>query len=198
MLLLPNGFAYYFPNYYYDNVCIFSMIESYVLSGGSFFLFLIVHFFVFYYRRPQEPWKAVSRFAKMFFLAYTILFFIVPFPNWFSLMGESLAARIAAYVNGAVLYMFLFFSYAQVYFLFDRGISARILVELLNVGGAMKREELRRRYNPDMLQERRLTDMIYGGHIQERNGEYVLSAKGILFAKAFRWGKKILHFYPGG
>lgn len=174
------------------------MIESYVISGGAFFLFLIAHFFVFYYRRPQEPWKTVWRFAKIFFLVYTILFFVVPFSNWFSLMGESFFARIAAYVNGAILYIFLFFSYAQVYFLFDRGISARILVELLDAGGAMGREELRRRYNPDALQKRRLTDMMYGGHIKEQNGKYVLSAKGTLFAKAFRWGKKILHFYPGG
>lgn len=174
------------------------MIESYLLSGGAFFLFLAAHVLVFYYKRPLEPWKAVSRLAKLFFLAYTILFFVVPFPNWFSLAGDSTAARIAAYINGAVIYLFLFFSYAQAYFLFDRGISARILVELLDAEGGMSREELRKRYNPDTLQERRLIDMVYGGHIQEQNGNYTLLAKGRLLAKVFRWGKKILHFYPGG
>ena len=174
------------------------MIESYLYSGIAFFLFLVCHVLFFYYAKPKEPWKAMSNTAKIFFLAYTILFFTVPSTNWFSLMGDSSLARIAAYMNGAVLYMFLFFSYAQVYFLFDRGISARILVELLNAGGAMKREELRKRYNPDTLQARRLSDMVYGGHIQEHNGEYMLSPKGRLMAKAFRFGKKILHFYPGG
>ena len=174
------------------------MIESYIISGGTFFLFLIAHFFVFYYRRPQEPWRAVSRMAYVFFGLYTLVFYMFPFPNLFSLMAYSGAAKFAAYVNGAILYIFLFFSYAQIYFLFDRGISARILVELLDAGGAMKREELRSRYNPQVLQDRRLTDMIYGGHIQEQNGEYKLSTKGSLLAKAFRWGKKILHFYPGG
>ena len=174
------------------------MIESYLYSGIAFFIFLISHALFFYVRKPKEPWKAVLRLAKLFFLAYTILFFGIPFPNWFSLVGDSTAARIAAYINGAILYIFLFFSYAQVYFLFDRGISARILVELLDAGGAMKHEELRKRYDPFVLQDRRFADMLYGGHIKEHNGEYILSAKGRLLAKVFRWGKKILHFYPGG
>ncbi|MEK7173639.1 MAG: hypothetical protein AAB710_00995 [Patescibacteria group bacterium] len=174
------------------------MIESYLYSGFTFFIFLISHGLFFYIQKPKEPWKAVSRLAKLFFVLYTILFFVLPFPNWFSLVGDSSAARIAAYINGAVLYIFLFFSYAQVYFLFDRGISARILVELLEAGDAMKRDELRKRYDPNALQDRRLADMVYGGHVQEQNGSYRLSTKGRFLAKAFRWGKKILNFYPGG
>lgn len=174
------------------------MIESYLLSGGAFFLFLVAHVLVFYYKQPQEPWKTVSRFAKLFFLVYTLIFFMAPFPNWFMLMGNSAAARVAAYANGAVLYIFLFFSYAQVYFLIDRSISARIITEMLLAGGSATEEEIRRRYNPDALQRRRLRDMIYGGHVKEERGNYVLTPKGLLFAKIFHWSKKLLHLYPGG
>ncbi len=174
------------------------MIESYLLSGGVFFLFLLTHALVFYHRRPQEPWKAVSRMAKLFFLVYTLLFFTAPFPNLFLLMADSFAARAAAYANGAVLYIFLFFSYAQVYFLLDRSISGRILTDMFEAGGSATEEEIRRRYDPHALQRRRLRDMVYGGHIKEYEGTFALTPKGKLLARVFHWGKKILHLYPGG
>ena len=178
--------------------CFNLMIESYLLSGIAFLGFLVIHAVVFYGKRPQEPWRMVSRLAKLFFLVYTSLFFLIPFPNWFMLMADSTKGIMAAYVNGAVLYLFLFLSYAQFYFLIDRGISARILVELLDAGGSLRLEELRKRYDPRVLQDRRLTDMMYGGHIREQNGIYTLSKKGRLLANVFRCGKKIFHFYPGG
>ncbi|TSC69725.1 MAG: hypothetical protein G01um101470_999, partial [Parcubacteria group bacterium Gr01-1014_70] len=159
---------------------------------------LITHVLYFHYRKPVNRWRVVVRIAGIVFILYSVLFFLTPFSNLFSLLQDTMAAKIAAYVNSTVLYVFLFFSYAQVYFLIDRSISARILTDIMEAGGTVPREYVRERYSPDALQQRRLDDMVYGGYIAKQDGTYLLTAKGRSHALAFRWCKKYLHLYPGG
>jgi hypothetical protein len=174
------------------------MIEGIFFSSIAFLLFLTAHVLYFHYARPVARWKIVSRIALLFFAAYTVLFFLLPFFNWFSLMAYTGIARVAAYLNGAVLYVFLFFSYAQFYFLIDRGISARIMTDIVEMGGSATHEQIRERYSSEALQQRRLDDMVYGSYLIEREGRYELTPKGRHSARVFRWCKKYLHLYPGG
>jgi hypothetical protein len=87
---------------------------------------------------------------------------------------------------------------AQVYFLIDRSISLRILTDIIEAGGTVSREYVRERYSPEVLQQRRLDDMVYGGYVIVNNGHYTLTAKGRSHALVFRLCKKYLHLYPGG
>jgi hypothetical protein len=174
------------------------MIEGIFFSSIAFLLFLAAHVLYFHYARPVARWKIVSRIALLFFAVYTVLFFLLPFFNWFSLMADTGQAKIAAYINGTILYIFLFFSYAQFYFLIDRGISARIMTDIVEMGGSATHEQIREHYSSEALQQRRLDDMVYGGYIILQNGKYQLTAKGRANAVVFHWCKKYLHLYPGG
>jgi signal transduction histidine kinase len=174
------------------------MIEGIFFSGIAFVFFLVTHGLYFHYVQPAARWKVVMRIAEIFFIFYTIVFFSLPFFNVFTLMANSLAAKIAAYINGAVLYIFLFFSYAQIYFLVDRSISARIMTDIIEMGGSATREQIRKQYSSEALQQRRLDDMLYGGYVKKENGQYVLTAKGRRNARVFLWCKKYLRLYPGG
>ncbi|MFC1595092.1 hypothetical protein ACFL3E_01540 [Patescibacteria group bacterium] len=176
------------------------MIEGIIISSISFVLFLIIHFLWFYYRPPIYRWRLVSRLALFFLLLYSLLFWLLPFSNWFNVLNlDSIYSRIFAYLNGVVIYVFLFFSYAQFYFLIDRGVSARILVEIgRSVNKKLSHEELKVLYNPEKLQMRRVQDMLYGKYIVFENGYYRMTFKGKLNAAVFDFCKRYLHLNPGG
>lgn len=176
------------------------MVESILLGSFCFVLFLKAHFLFFHYWRPIHRWRTVARIFWVFLLLYTFLFWLLPFPNWFNLLdAENFWAKFFVFVVGAGLYVFLFLSYAQFYFLVDRGISARILVEILRANGqALSHAELRSRYSSDSLQTRRLDDMRYGNYVLLENGVYKLTPKGKLNAYIFDFCKKYLHLNPGG
>ena len=176
------------------------MIEGVLLAAFVFTLFLAVHFLHFHYWHPYERWKAVSRTAKFFFVLYTLTFWLLPFPNWLGLLDATNAsAKFFAYANGALVYIFLFLSYGQFYFLVDRGVSARILIEIVqSPDRELSRAAISSRYVVEHLQGRRIEDMIYGKYLVEESGRYRLTRKGVLFARMFLFCKKYLHFYPGG
>lgn len=176
------------------------MIEALLLGVAAFILFLVAHFLVFHYLRPYHRWVAVMRVFWACAVLYALAFWLLPFPNWFGILNlENPIAKWVAFLVGASWYVFLFLGYAQFYFLVDRGISARILVEILRAErGVLSHDELRKRYSSDALQARRLRDMLYGKYVALDGGVYKLTPKGKLNALIFDFCKKYLHLNPGG
>jgi hypothetical protein len=176
------------------------MIEAILLAVTIFLFFLGAQFFYFHYRRPQNRWRAVSYFSYIFFVIYIVVYWLMPVSNWFGIFNDAnVWSRSVAFVNGAVIYIFLFLSYGQFYFLIDRGVSARILVEIIeSSSGALSREAIAAQYSPDAMQKRRLDDMLYGGYVSVNDGIYRCTAKGKILGMIFRWCKRYLHLYPGG
>lgn len=176
------------------------MIEAMVLSGLFFFIALAIHALWFHWRPPQNRWRAFTRLCLVFFGVYTITFSLAPFPNWFNILNlESWWARFFSWTNGALIYAFLYFSYAQFYFLIDRSVSARIMIEIeQSTEKCLRIEEIHQRYDPKGMQIRRLNDMLYGGYVIKEGDYYKNTKKGELHARIFRFCKKYLHLYPGG
>ncbi|MEK7642974.1 MAG: hypothetical protein AAB372_00795 [Patescibacteria group bacterium] len=168
------------------------MIDGIIGGWIAFCGFLIGHALWFHYGRPTRRWVAVEVWCALFFIMYTVWF-------WRMRAHEINIEEFLFYLNGVAHYIFLFFSYAQFYFLVDRGVSARILVDVLESGSdILSRDEIRHRYVPDVLQDRRLTDMVYGGYLVHESEGYRMTAKGRLNARVFRWAKRFLRLYPGG
>lgn len=176
------------------------MIEAIILSGVAFFLFLIVHFLWFHYRKPTNRWRSVMRTFWFFFLLYTLAFVLIPLPNWLDILNtQSVSAILFAWANGAALYVLVFLGYAQFYFLIDRSVSARIMIEIEQ--SPMKRlrvEEIHERYDPKGMQRRRLQDMLYGGYVIKEGEYYKNTKRGKLHAHIFKFCKIYLHLFPGG
>lgn len=176
------------------------MIEAILLSGVFFFIALAIHALWFHWRPPHNRWRAFTRLCLIFLGIYTVVFWLIPFPNWFNILNlESRWARIFSWANGALIYAFLYFSYAQFYFLIDRSVSARIMIEIEESPQKRLRvEEIHERYNPKEMQTRRLRDMLYGGYVIKEGEYYKNTKKGELHARIFRFCKTYLHLYPGG
>lgn len=125
---------------------------------------------------------------------------MLPFPNWLDILNPlNPLTKWFAWANGAVLYILVFLGYAQFYFLVDRGVSARIMVEIeQSPEKRLRVEEIHERYDPKKMQTRRLYDMLYGGYMIKEGEYYKNTKKGELHARIFRFCKTYLHLYPGG
>ena len=176
------------------------MIEAILLAIGVFGLFLIVHIVLFHFRTPMNRWKVVQRLAILFLIGYVALYYLLPESNWLGILSTSHGLpKLIACINGALLYLFLFVTYGQVYFLIDRGVSARIMIELLTEGArGMTQEEIAGRYSPVALERRRLDDMIYGKYLFIEGEQYHLTKKGTSMGRAFLFLKHLLRLFPGG
>lgn len=176
------------------------MIEAILLSGTAFSLFFITHAFWLHWRQPINRWRAVTRFFLFFLGIYTLAFLLIPFPNWFGILNlESAWAKLFAWANGTALYILVFLGYAQFYFLIDRGVSARIMIEIdQSPEKRLRVEEIHQRYDPKSMQVRRLNDMLFGGYVIKEGDHYKNTKKGKLHARIFYLCKRYLHLYPGG
>lgn len=176
------------------------MIESLILAGSIFLLFLVAHVIIFRVVLPVHRWKTVQRTAIAFLFVYVVLYYVLPSSNWFDVLSaKDGLPKLLACANGAIFYLFLFLTYGQVYFLIDRGVSARILIEIIAAGpSGLTRDEIFARYSPEGLEQRRLDDMKYGQYVHEENGRYTVTFKGSLMGRAFLFLKHLLHLFPGG
>ena len=176
------------------------MIEALLLSGAAFFFFFVTHAIWLHWRKPVNRWRAVTRFFLFFLGVYTLAFWMLPFPNWFNLLNSaSSLAKWFAWANGAGWYILVFLGYAQFYFLIDRGVSARIMMEIEESPEKRLRvEEIHQHYDPKNMQTRRLHDMLYGGYVIKEGEYYKNTIKGQTHARIFRFCKIYLHLYPGG
>jgi len=176
------------------------MIEAIVLASVVFALFLVVHVLVFRVRQPLNRWRTVQRLAIVFLFGYVATYYSAPETNWLGILSSPHGLpKMIACANGAVWYVFLFLTYGQIYFLIDRGVSARIMIELLADGkNGLSEEEIAQRYSPNALEKRRLDDMVYGQYVVCVNRQYCLTKKGRYMGRTFLLLKHLLRLYPGG
>lgn len=176
------------------------MLEALILSGIAFILFFITQAWWLHWRKPLNRWRAVTRFFWFFLGLYTLAFWLLPFANWFELANPaSQLARWFAWANGAGWYILVFLGYAQFYFLIDRSVSARIMMDIEeSPKKCLSLEEIHRRYDPQGMQRRRIEDMRYGGYVIKDGDYYKNTNKGKSHARIFRFCKIYLHLYPGG
>ncbi len=176
------------------------MLEKIILSFIAFVLFLVVHWVVFHFWQIINRFRVVNRIFLIFLFGYTAMSALIPDGSWYGgVVTGTAVGRLLTYLNGLAIYIFLFVSYAQFYFLIDRGISARILTEIEETPAKeLSFTELTSRYVPHQLLTRRLEDMRYGGYLIETNGRWQMTPKGRLNAVVFRFFKHFLHLYPGG
>lgn len=108
-------------------------------------------------------------------------------------------SKVLNFVTGFMLYVFLFMSYGEFYFIIDRSLSLRVMVELeRHPEKRVSFEELKNVYSPDEIYRRRFRHMVESGCIVEEAGYYRNTTKGRCLANLFGISKKILNVWPGG
>jgi hypothetical protein len=176
------------------------MLEKVLLSFVCFILFILVHLVVFYLVDIQKHRFWILRGIWAFFaVVYTFLAWYIPG----NMINEGIQETNAlgwfiSYLNGLLIYGFLFIFYGYPYYLADRSISIRTFVELRLAGQTgLTLPQLQKKYDHATLLSKRLEAMKYGGFVQQAGDIYRLTGKGRMAANFFAWFRKILHAPEG-
>lgn len=171
------------------------VMEKAIVTGlGCFLLFLVLHAAVFRIFNPEERFRTLTLIFYSLLPLYVAVYFLVPPARWFATLHEFLD-----FLAGFFLYIFLFLGYCQFYFIVDRSISVRVMMEIENSGGEGRGfEELKRLYSFDYILSRRLDHMVYGGYLEKEGERYLNTAKGHVIASLFAFLKDFLRLGPGG
>jgi hypothetical protein len=133
------------------------------------------------------------------FPVYAAAFVVVP-DGWFPVLDDlSVMARTVSFFNGLAIYVFLWFGYCQFYFVVDRAISVRFMIELENAPGKrLTRQQLTEVYDLDEMLTRRLRQVVSEKYVIVESGYYRNSWKGHYEALLFSFLKRYLQLGRGG
>ncbi|MEK7773829.1 MAG: hypothetical protein AAB307_05730 [Deltaproteobacteria bacterium] len=188
------------------------MIKAYLLGFLCFALFLCVHVIVFRTIELKERFRAIKTIFFSLIPVYAALYFITPSgyvvvetggpAAFFSAAPFGTIVAVTVYIHflsGFMLYLFLFLGYCQFYFIVDRSISVRVMIEIeKSPDGRLSAEEIQKVYPFKGILDRRLEHMVCGNYIEDRNGRYSNTGKGRAEALVFSFLKDLLRLGKGG
>lgn len=183
------------------------MLKGVVIGFFCFIVFLLLHFIIFHNRKIKYRFLTLTRIFYALIPLYIFLYIIIPADALVILPADLRVApgiviglsKIFNFLIGLVIYLFLFFGYCQFYFIVDRSVSVRIMIELeKHPQKKMIKEEIKKVYDLDDFLSRRLKHMLDSKYITQGSGYYTNTAKGRLHAKVFKFLKEYLRLGIGG
>jgi hypothetical protein len=186
------------------------MLKAFFIGFACFLLFLFLHVVIFRIWSPGERFRAITRVFYACFALYFVAYYLIPhgFLEVLPLEpgSEGLTSaqfyRISNAINfvaGLMLYVFLWLGYCQFYFIVDRSISVRVMIELENSPAKkLTYDEIKACYTFDYILTRRLGHMVDGGYLRKEGDYYVNTGKGRAEGRAFRFLKDYLRLGEGG
>jgi len=116
-----------------------------------------------------------------------------------NLIEASMGSNIIYLGYGITLFFYLFFTYLTFYYIVDRSVSSKIMIELEK---APKKEmdfsELIKTYSLEKKYTDQINGMLEGGFIVEVDKRYRCTTKGLLVATIARFFKEMLRLGRGG
>jgi hypothetical protein len=112
--------------------------------------------------------------------------------------GLSDLARRVNFVNGALVYLMMFLSYACFYYT-DHSLCLAYMIEFESRPlKKMTIEEIKQHFSYDALLAGRLDDLVANHYVVREGEQYRLAPKGQLFAGTLGTIKRMLKLEPGG
>lgn len=168
----------------------------FLIAIVNFFLFLLLHIFIFRTFRLANRIKILHCLA-LFFLMATFLTSL-----W---MRQELVATLPRFdfmdlvFLSSSLLCFFFLGGLCFYAAIEHSVRIRVSVELSDV--AQKRlglQDLIKQYEPEKATSRRLEQLLAGGNIVKMGKGFQLTRKGLVFATISSYGKRFFNIGLGG
>jgi len=170
------------------------MLKGILIALFCFILFLLIHVVIFHNRPIKKRFHTMVMIFYSLFPIYILIYFLTP-----GFLTQSISSIIVGFLNGIVIYVLLFLGYFGFYFIIDRSISVRIMIELENSPEKqLTFEQIKEVYSMDDMLSRRLKHMVGSNYIIENSGYYKNTRKGRYEARLFRFLKEYLKLGRGG
>lgn len=175
------------------------MLRGIVLAFCCFIVFLLLHFGIFHTRSIKKRFRMLVIIFYSLFPLYLMLYLVIPEDAFLPVNELSEFSKMVALFNGMLIYMFLWFGYCQFYFVVDRSISVRVMIELENAPEKqLTPEQIREVYDLDDMLSRRLQHMVGQKYITLGSGYYKNTKKGRYESLLFKFLKEYLQLGIGG
>lgn len=186
------------------------MVKAYLIGFFCFIFFLILHVIIFRKFELKERFKTLLNIFFSLFPMYILLYILIPYDIVAVVPSEPVKPHLPLWLiemlsnavnfsSGLMLYVFLFLGYCQFYFIVDRSISVRVMIELENsTDKKLSFEEVKKIYNFNEILSRRLEHMMGSKYIVEDSGYYRNTPKGRFEANVFKFLKDFLNLGKGG
>jgi len=186
------------------------MIKAVLIGFCCFILFLALHVVVFRTIELKERFRALTIIFFSIIPLYVFTYLLVPVDYLVIVPMEPVAPVMSGrsihfihgamnFMSGLMLYVFLFLGYCQFYFIVDRSISVRVMIEMEKAAGKrLNFDDIMRVYSFHGILARRLEHMVEGAYLVQDGDYYFNTTKGRVQAKVFRFLKEFLRLGPGG
>jgi hypothetical protein len=137
----------------------------------SFSLFVLTHWAICRYFR----WRPLSQVLNVTWLCflpvYVIIFFLLRQTVTALAVDLTTVDGVANFINGLLFNLFFLVGYTVFFFLIERGLSLRVMIEIhRSPHGRMTIEEIMTVYTYDYILEKRLGQMLKMGYAVRKDG----------------------------
>lgn len=183
------------------------MLKGILLGFSCFLAFLTVHVIVFHNTILKYRFRMILFIWLFFLIVYIVLYFLIKRdvlvlrPNT-SYSNSPFLISLSKFLNfsaGFMFYVFLWFGYCQFYFIVDRSVSARIMIEIENSPDKkLNFEQIKTAYNMEDKIAREIDDITGSKFVIEEDGYYKNLTKGRLYVSMLKFLKNYLNLGRGG
>lgn len=175
------------------------MLKGVLLALASFGVYLILVVMLLRAVRRARRFRLMSRLHLAMDGVLVTAYLVTPPDLWIIPASLPRAGWLIDLVNALVIHTFLYMGWSMLYFLLDRGFSARILLEIYDApGGELSEAEVAAAYAPDAVVSRRLSEMVDIGRLVRRGERFQATPRARLEGRMFVFLKGFFHLGLGG
>ncbi|OGK81126.1 MAG: hypothetical protein A2X52_10805 [Candidatus Rokubacteria bacterium GWC2_70_16] len=165
----------------------------------TFLVFLGIQLAVFHFVAVRRKLYVMLWLWLGGYLAYATVFRLLPGDEAWLAPLLSAPTHAVIWVNGAVVYWFLFAGYYQLFNMADNSVGVRSLIELSRgPSRGMTLEDLKQHYSFDLMLGRRMERLVTAGYLERDGARYRCTGKGLVAARLLGRLKRLLNLGPGG
>lgn len=164
-----------------------------------FLFFMVSHGFIFH------RWEIHHRARTLVIIGlgsvpfHVLVYWLLPEDSVYLPPAWSAPSDIVNFLNGVIIYLFIFLGYCQFFYMAESSVGVRTLIELERAPEqGLDVSDLTKLYSYDWMLDRRLVRLVTGGFMSFESGRYRNIRKGRLIANTLRWCKEFLRLGPGG
>jgi len=159
----------------------------------TFLLYVLTHWSICRFARPRSHSRTINVLWACFLPIYPLIFLALA--NRSAALAVDVHTVSGAFnlLNGLLLDCLLLVGYTYFFFLIERGISLRLILEVArSPQGKLTIEDIKKIYTYDYILEKRLGQMLKMGYMV-KEGDYICNTeKGSKLAKTNKLVRKIL------
>lgn len=183
------------------------MSKGAIAGFFCFIAFLLLHIIIFRTRKINFRFRMLVWIFLSLFPLYTVLYIAISpdllcvlfSNNKLNFVSQMGSPTIFDFLLGIFIYLFLFFGYCQFFFIIDRSISVRIMIELeKSADKKLNFEQIKNIYSQDYIFLRRIEQILKNKCITQKSGYYKNLRKGFIIARLFKFLKEYLRLGEGG